>query len=149
MNLGARPKDNLTSSQFWPVVVDPQWEDRSIRPTETQEVRRRQTERLTDEIRVGASNVKGRTTCSFPPKDLDLNWREEGFISAFTRGRQEDNTLLSAAKALGYGSVTRQAATQAVNADDYRVWKSEIDGAPQQSMVTCNVHRHLTVHSMP
>src|SRR6218665_1006195 len=57
INLGARPKDNMTSSQFLPVGDDPQWEDRRIRPTETQEVRRYQTERLTDEIRVCSSDV--------------------------------------------------------------------------------------------
>ena len=36
INLGARPKDNdiVTSSQFLPVEIDPQWKDRIIRPTE-------------------------------------------------------------------------------------------------------------------
>src|SRR6218665_1045923 len=66
INLGARPKDNVTSSQFLPVEIDPQWEDRRVKPTETQEVRRYQTERLTDEIRVCSSAVKGRTTFHFP-----------------------------------------------------------------------------------
>jgi len=100
INLGARPKDNVTSSQFLPVGVDPQWEDRRIRPIEIQEVRRHQTETLTDEIRVRASDVRGRSTFRFrfPPKDLDLNWREEGFRSAFTRERQEANMFASVAE---------------------------------------------------
>src|SRR6218665_238204 len=140
IKLGARPEDNVTSSQFLPVGVDPQWEDRRIRLTETQEVRRHQTERLTDEIRVCASDVKGRTTFRFPLKELDLNCREEAFSSAFTRGRQEANMFASAAEALDYGTVTRKTATQAVNAGDYRVLRSNIDGAPQQSIVTCDVH---------
>jgi len=148
INLGARPKDNVTSSQFLPVEIDPQWEDRIIRPTETQEFRRHRTERLTDEIRVCSSDVKGGPTFRFPPKDFDTNWREQGFTSAFTRGRQEANIYASATEALDYGTVTRQAATQAVNAGDYRVLTSKIDGAPQQSLLTCDVHRHPTVHSM-
>src|SRR6218665_2859429 len=149
INLAARPKDNMTSSQFLPVRVDPQWEDRRIRPTETQEGRRYQTERLTDEIRICANDEKGRTTFRFPPKDFDLNWREEGFSSAFTRGCQEANVFSSAVEALDYGTVTRQVATQAVNAGDYRGLTSKIDGAPHKAMVTCDVHRHPTVHSMP
>src|SRR6218665_3904378 len=149
INLGARPKDNVTSFQFLPVGFDPQWENRKIRPTETQEVRRYQSQRLTDELRVCANNIEGRNTFSFPPKDLDLIWREQGFRSAFTRGRQEANMFSSAAEALEYCTVTRQAATQAVNAGDYPVLTSKIDGAPQQSMVTCDAHRRPTVHSMP
>src|SRR6218665_1433596 len=105
--------------------------------------------RLADERRVCSNDVKRRTTFRFPPKDLDLNWREEAFSSAFARGRQEANIFASATEALDYDTVTRQAAKQAVNAGDYRVLTSKIDGAPQQSMVTCDVHRHPTVHSMP
>src|SRR6218665_561096 len=55
----------------------------------------------------------------------------------------------SATEALDYDTVTRQAATHRANAGDYRVLRSNIDGAPQQSMVTCDVHRHPTVNFMP
>src|SRR6218665_1520766 len=105
--------------------------------------------RLADERRVCSNYVKGRTTFRFPPKDLGLNWRKEAFSSAFARGRQEANMFASATEALDYDTVTRQAATHRANAGDYRVLTSKIDGAPQQSMVTCDVHRHPTVHSMP
>src|SRR6218665_1585272 len=105
--------------------------------------------RLADERRVCSNDVKGKTTFRFPPKDLDLNWREEAFSSAFARGRQEANIFASATEALDYDTVTRQAAPQAVNADDYRQLTSKVEGGPKESMETCDVPRHPTVHSMP